>query len=1213
MQKRSMNVAIFLKHFKRSVECIVGDVKACRGEELGAEKLFELTKLLPDQDELKKLRSFSEDSRRLPDPDKFMILLTEVPSYALRLDVMVLQQEFHILVEGLMKDIATLRYAIAEVQNCEALHFVIRLVLKAGNYMNAGGAAGDAVGFKITSLLKIADTRANKPGMNLMHFVVMEAQKCDSSLLGFPDRLVHLDQAFRLSLESIKEEARCLSQRVVALQGSITADVDLQRSIGSFFEDAHLNLDVLKSRRTLLCRDVHSLASFFCEDVDSFSLEETVSIFYNFCKKFNRAIKENNERELTETKRQLRTSSICSKRQLPSMQTDGNNQKSSTETSLQSFSLGTSEQTTSLVPPVESHLSPPLSLSRRSSTGPNARRQRRSPIEPYERDLFAFLEAPQVCETPSDNTKRQSTLEGALTSVKKGHRRSSSLRVNELLIERRVSSEWQVFESNKNDEIEDFKHNQMMSNSYDRKYRQECAGTSFTEVEAKDNRPDCLAHIGEASLELGGEEAKPSPPSGPTKAEPSGHSREVESWPQSGAEEAEPSQPSGVEEAELSGAKEAEPWGTEEAEALQPLGVEEAELSQPSGTEEAEPLQLSGVEEAELSGAEEAEQSGTDEAEPSQPSGAEEAEPSLLSGAKEAEPSQPLGAGEAEPLQPSGAEEAEPSLPSGVDEAELKLPSDAKEVEPSLLLGAEELESQSGAEEAELLSGAEGLELSLPEGTSFMKSSKFESFSRVVEKCELVGPLQSYSPERFEELFLPVIGDDSKGMTSQIKPLSELEACCFGDEKIGIDTNQPSILSGAAQIGCDITKCERDMIGVVREKMMPAVSLPIPRSDGSSNSTQAVTFSDTHEKHGPRSRGKQISMNCALSNSALQHCKDVDKSVHDQMDKIKSPTRTRRNPAGKSTSSIQKSCKASLASQSRSKSDRNVVPCSWPVSISRSSRSVSHGSTSPKSPSIRSVGGFSCGDPKHKSLPVNVAANNRGGRRESPKGQIVGLYPDLSKSTAVATLKSLQSKPKLQSPVRMRKSEPKMDNSDSSTNVVCEPGSTTCLMERYIGRNEITMSHNSKLETGKYKIGSGVIASAQHLGKSTAAVTHGSFESKGRRNLMPDSSKSLSKLDCGGTHKTKSIPSGLTAKVRMGGLDSPGGWSYSNSSTNGNGDNVGRVVGIRSRHRSEGSRSERHGAAVLGSGKQPQANGMPWSFGERGLPKQSLTVKPVWK
>jgi len=36
-----------------------------------------------------------------------------------------------------------------------------------------GGYAGNAVGFKLDSLLKLTDIRANRPNMNLLHYVAM--------------------------------------------------------------------------------------------------------------------------------------------------------------------------------------------------------------------------------------------------------------------------------------------------------------------------------------------------------------------------------------------------------------------------------------------------------------------------------------------------------------------------------------------------------------------------------------------------------------------------------------------------------------------------------------------------------------------------------------------------------------------------------------------------------------------------------------------------------------------------------------------------------------------------------------------------------------------------------------------------------------------------------------------------------------------------------
>lgn len=83
------------------------------------------------------------------------------------------------------------------------------------------------MGFKLSSLLALADTKANKPGMNLLHFVALvssvflplrlkktsdcdiikhrfiflfllqEAQKKDEKLLEFPLKLPHVQSAAR--------------------------------------------------------------------------------------------------------------------------------------------------------------------------------------------------------------------------------------------------------------------------------------------------------------------------------------------------------------------------------------------------------------------------------------------------------------------------------------------------------------------------------------------------------------------------------------------------------------------------------------------------------------------------------------------------------------------------------------------------------------------------------------------------------------------------------------------------------------------------------------------------------------------------------------------------------------------------------------------------------------------------------------------------------
>ncbi|XP_056121167.1 disheveled-associated activator of morphogenesis 2 [Rhinichthys klamathensis goyatoka] len=312
--KRSMNVGIFLRQLKIAVEEIVEDVRRGAGERYGAEKLAELCKLLPDNEEEARLKKFSGDRSLLAEPDLFILLLVELPSFRMRLDVLILQQEFDPAVTSLCVAAGCLREAARELLSCPELHYILRLVLKAGNYMNAGGYAGNAAGFRISSLLKLADTKANKPGMNLLHFVAMEAVKKDKDLLMFPSRLSHVGPASRLSEESVLEDLSRLQSRVSALRVRAQADAEIQMQTRAFLEVAEVRLAEAQEELESLEGSSKALVEFFCEDDKTFRLEEACLIFHGFCHRFQRAVQENTERELQEQRRVARERENVGKR-----------------------------------------------------------------------------------------------------------------------------------------------------------------------------------------------------------------------------------------------------------------------------------------------------------------------------------------------------------------------------------------------------------------------------------------------------------------------------------------------------------------------------------------------------------------------------------------------------------------------------------------------------------------------------------------------------------------------------------------------------------------------------------------------------------------------------------------------------------------------------------------------------------------------------------
>uniref|UniRef100_UPI0037E7FBFF FH2 domain-containing protein 1-like n=1 Tax=Semicossyphus pulcher TaxID=241346 RepID=UPI0037E7FBFF len=309
--KRSMNIGIFLKQFKRPVQDMIEDIKSGRGLSFGSGKLRELCKLMPDDGEVKQLVAFKGNSSALPEADLFMLNLVKIASYKERLSSLVLKEEFFPLMDEMKEFIGTLTAAGTELLESDHLHSVIRLVLKTGNYMNAGGYAGSAIGFRMASLLKLADTKANKPGMNLMHYVVMQAQKADLALLKFPEQLQHIEAAARLNKGEIEAEFEKQLKKVKKATADTLKQEDLKAQMEDFLKEAEVFLAEIESDLQELQSVSDSVAEYFCEDPNKFKLEDCCSVFNSFCEKFMRAMQENKARELAEVQRRHRDRLQC--------------------------------------------------------------------------------------------------------------------------------------------------------------------------------------------------------------------------------------------------------------------------------------------------------------------------------------------------------------------------------------------------------------------------------------------------------------------------------------------------------------------------------------------------------------------------------------------------------------------------------------------------------------------------------------------------------------------------------------------------------------------------------------------------------------------------------------------------------------------------------------------------------------------------------------
>ncbi|XP_039287018.1 formin-like protein 19 isoform X4 [Nilaparvata lugens] len=103
--------------------------------------------------------------------------------------------------EHLEKVIETCEFLI---NDCSLKQFLL-LILQLGNKLNAGTYAGNAAAIKISSLAMLVDTRANKPNISFLHYVVDVAASNDASKLEFRSKVADFQRMPKTPFAALEE------------------------------------------------------------------------------------------------------------------------------------------------------------------------------------------------------------------------------------------------------------------------------------------------------------------------------------------------------------------------------------------------------------------------------------------------------------------------------------------------------------------------------------------------------------------------------------------------------------------------------------------------------------------------------------------------------------------------------------------------------------------------------------------------------------------------------------------------------------------------------------------------------------------------------------------------------------------------------------------------------------------------------------------------
>jgi len=229
--KRVNNISIALSRFKAgghklSPDEIANAVRHMDANILSGEMISMLRTCLPTSDEADMLGQYvadGQDASKLGNADQFVLTMSQVDLIGEKLRSWQFTTSLEDYTESILFDAANLSSAIRELHESTMFKDVLKLVLDAGNFLNAGSFRGGAAGFTIETLPLVATVKPSGSKTNLLRFITQLASEEKLPLLIWPDTMPHVAAAAKISMSDTREALHELKKEVGALDAALVA------------------------------------------------------------------------------------------------------------------------------------------------------------------------------------------------------------------------------------------------------------------------------------------------------------------------------------------------------------------------------------------------------------------------------------------------------------------------------------------------------------------------------------------------------------------------------------------------------------------------------------------------------------------------------------------------------------------------------------------------------------------------------------------------------------------------------------------------------------------------------------------------------------------------------------------------------------------------------------------------------------------------------
>ncbi|KAL1480313.1 hypothetical protein MTO96_051137 [Rhipicephalus appendiculatus] len=300
--RRAQNCTILLSKLRLTNDEICRAILSMDSkDQLPKDMVEQLLKFLPSPEEKVLLEEHSSEMESMAKADRFLYEISRIIHYEQRLRTLYYKKKFQERVSDCKPKIVAVLEASKEVQRSKRLKKLLEVVLAFGNYMNRG-QRGNAVGFKLSSLNHLADTKSStNRNYTLLHYLIETLEKKFKDTLKLEEDIPHVKKAAKVNLGELEREIKDLKTGLNEVQ----KELDFLRGqpaqpgdkfvlvMKEFITGATYKFSELEDSFLDMKSRYEKTARRFGEDSVQMPPDEFFSIFDSFLVSFNEAKNDN--------------------------------------------------------------------------------------------------------------------------------------------------------------------------------------------------------------------------------------------------------------------------------------------------------------------------------------------------------------------------------------------------------------------------------------------------------------------------------------------------------------------------------------------------------------------------------------------------------------------------------------------------------------------------------------------------------------------------------------------------------------------------------------------------------------------------------------------------------------------------------------------------------------------------------------------------------